>query len=227
MKLFFGDAIKILNNLPPESVDLIVTDPPYKCISGGKPHKKGQPSGMLSLNDGKVFNHNDCPPSQYMQLLYSVLKSGCHAYIMTNLLNLKEMMDEAIKAGFKIHNLLVWEKNNATPSRWYMKNAEFTLFLRKGKAKRINNVGSKMVHKFSNILGNKTHPTEKPVELMRFYIENSSNIGDIVLDPFMGTGSTGMACLYTGRSFIGIEVDSKYYEIAKDKFKQAMQDESK
>ena len=82
-----GNAIEELNKMPPESVDLVVTDPPYKCISGGKPHKKGQPSGMLSLNDGKVFDHNDCPPRKYMPLLYRVLKSGCHAYIMTNLLN--------------------------------------------------------------------------------------------------------------------------------------------
>lgn len=194
-----------------------MTDPPYKCISGGKPHKKGQPSGMLSLNDGKVFDYNDCPPRQYMPLLYRVLKNGCHAYVMTNFLNLREMMDEATKAGFQMHNLLVWEKNNATPSRWYMKNAEFTLFLRKGKAKRIKNVGSKMVHRFNNILGDKTHPTEKPVELMKFYIENSSNEGDVVLDPFMGSGSTGLACLDAGREFIGIEVDNKYYEIAKDR----------
>lgn len=218
MKLILGDAIDTLNNLPPESVDLIVTDPPYKCIRGGKPDRsKGAPSGMLSLNDGKVFSHNDCPAKQYMSLLYRVLKSGCHAYVMTNLLNLREMMDEATKAGFQIHNLLVWEKNNATPSRWYMKNAEFTLFLRKGKAKRINHLGSKMVHKFKNNLGGRIHPTEKPIELMKFYIENSSNFGDVVLDPFMGTGSTGLACLDTGREFIGIEVDSKYYEKAKDR----------
>lgn len=212
-----GNAIEELNKMPPESVDLVVTDPPYKCISGGKPHKKGQPSGMLSLNDGKVFDNNDCPPRKYMSLLYRVLKSGCHAYIMTDLLNLQEMMEEAIKAGFKIHNLLVWEKNNATPSRWYMKNAEFTLFLRKGKAKCINNVGSKMVHRFNNILGNKDHPTEKPVELMKFYIENSSNMGDVVLDPFMGAGSTGIACMECHRNFIGIEIDGRYFDTARNR----------
>lgn len=132
------------------------------------------------------------------------------------------MMEEAIKAGFKIHNLLVWEKNNATPSRWYMKNAEFTLFLRKGKAKRINNVGSKMVHRFNNILGNKDHPTEKPVELMKFYIENSSNMGDVVLDPFMGAGSTGIACMECHRNFIGIEIDGRYFDTARNRINDSL-----
>ena len=213
-ELYNGDALDILASMEDESIDLVVTDPPYKCISGGKPKSKGQPSGMLSKNDGKIFNENDIAIEDWMPQLYRVLKNGSHAYVMTNLLNLEKMMLVARQVGFDIHNLLVWEKNNATPSRWYMKNAEFTLFLRKGKAKRINNVGSKMVHRFNNILGKKVHPTEKPVELMLFYIENSSNIGDVVLDPFMGAGSTGVACLDCGRKFVGIEKDREYFNIA-------------
>lgn len=216
-KLYNGDALDILVSMEDESIDLVVTDPPYKCISGGKPKSKGQPSGMLSKNDGKIFNENDIAIEDWMPQLYRVLKNGSHAYVMTNLLNLEKMMLVARQVGFEIHNLLVWEKNNATPSRWYMKNAEFTLFLRKGKAKRINNVGSKMVHRFNNILGKKVHPTEKPVELMHFYIENSSNIGDVVLDPFMGAGSTGVACLDCGRKFVGIEKDSEYFNIAEER----------
>lgn len=144
-KLHNGDALDILASMEDESIDLVVTDPPYKCISGGKPKSKGQPSGMLSKNDGKIFNENDIAIEDWMPQLYRVLKNGSHAYVMTNLLNLETMMLVARQVGFNIHNLLVWEKNNATPCRWYMKNAEFTLFLRKGKAKRINNVGSKMV----------------------------------------------------------------------------------
>ena len=216
-KLYNGDALDILASMEDESIDLVVTDPPYKCISGGKPKSKGQPSGMLSKNDGKIFNENDIAIEDWMPQLYRVLKNGSHAYVMTNLLNLETMMLVARQVGFNIHNLLVWEKNNATPCRWYMKNAEFTLFLRKGKAKRINNVGSKMVHRFNNILGKKVHPTEKPVELMLFYIENSSNIGDVVLDPFMGAGSTGVACLDCGRKFVGIEKDSEYFNIAEER----------
>ena len=97
-----------------------------------------------------------------------------------------------------------------------MKNCEYILFLRKGKAKWINNIGdSKTVHKFNNIIGNKYHPTEKPIDLLQFYITNSSSVDDIILDPFMGSGSTGVACKNLNRKFIGIEIDDTYYEIAK------------
>lgn len=123
------------------------------------------------------------------------------------------------ECGFQLHNLLVWKKNNATPNRWYMKNCEFTLFLRKGSAKTINNVGSKMVHEFNNIIGNKTHPTEKPVDLMKFYIENSSNNGDIVFDPFCGTGASMVAAKELGRQYVGCEIDKEYHSIATNRLR--------
>ncbi|MBO5080374.1 MAG: site-specific DNA-methyltransferase [Bacteroidaceae bacterium] len=170
---------------------------------------------MLQKNDGKIFENNNLLIGDWMPLLYRVLKENTHAYVMTNFLNLEEMMMEAKKAGFLIHNLLIWEKNNVTPSRWYMKNAEYTLFIRKGKSKPINNLGSKTVHQFDNIIGSKTHPTEKPVDLMKLYVGNSSELGQVVLDPFMGTGSTGIACKELGRRFIGIEKDKSYFDVAR------------
>lgn len=215
IELWQGDCLELMKNIEDNLVDLIVTDPPYKCISGGKPHKKGQPSGILSKNDGKIFEHNNIEPEVWIPELYRVLKEGSQCYIMVNTINLENYLRICRECGFGLHSVLCWKKNNATPSRWYMKNCEFTLFLRKGKAKTINNVGSKMVHEFDNIIGNKLHPTEKPVQLMEYYIANSSNIDDIVLDPFMGVGSTGVACKYLNRKFIGIELDNTYFEIAK------------
>lgn len=211
--LYHDDCMNVLKNISDNSIDLVVTDPPYKVISGGKPHKKGQPSGMLSKNDGKIFKYNNIKPEVWMPEVYRVLKEGTHCYIMTNTINLEDYLRIARECGFGLHNVLSWEKNNCTPSRWYMKNGEFTLFLRKGKAKAINNLGSKMIHSFDNIIGNKIHPTEKPVELMKFYIENSSNVGDIVLDPFMGSNSTGRACRELDRKFIGIEIDDEYFKV--------------
>ena len=70
------------------------------------------------------------------------------------------------------------------------------------------------MHSFDNIIGNKQHPTEKPVDLMKLYVENSSQVGDTVLDPFMGVGSTGVACKELGRNFIGVELDEQYFDIA-------------
>ena len=214
--------MKILKTIPDNSIDLICCDPPYRVISGGKPHKKGQPSGILSKNDGKIFEHNDIKPETWIPEAYRVLKDGCQCYIMVNVLNMESYLRICRETGFGLHNILCWQKNNVTPSRWYMKNCEFTLFLRKGQAKTINNVGSKMIHQFDNIIGNKLHPTEKPVELMKYYIENSSDKGDIVLDMFMGAGSTGVAAKELGRDFIGIEIDKKYYDIAKNRIMQDM-----
>lgn len=98
-----------------------------------------------------------------------------------------------------------------------MNSYEMILMLRKGKAKYINNMGTKNILKIPNIIGNKKHPTEKPVELMRILIENSSNENDIILDLFVGAGATAVACKESNRKFIGCEIDSKYYKIAKSR----------
>ena len=220
VQLYQGDCLELMKNIPDGSVDLIVTDPPYRCISGGRAGKRNQPTGILMKNDGKLFDHNDVKASEFFPELYRVLKDGTHCYVMVNLLNLQEFMNAAYQAGFKIHNLLIWKKNNVTPNRWYMKNCEFTLFLYKGKAKYINDCGSKQCHEFNNIVGRKLHPTEKPVALMEYYILNSSAENDTVLDPFMGAGSTGIAAIHTGRKFIGMELDEKYYKIAAERIEK-------
>lgn len=217
-RLIQGDCLAIMDELIKEGVivDAIITDPPYRVISGGKPKHKGQPSGLLSKNDGKIFTHNDLKEEDWFPKIFKLLKNGGHCYIMTNTLNLERYLRLARETGFLLHNLLVWEKNNCTPNRWYMKNCEYTLFLRKGKAKPINNVGDKTVHKFKN-KQNKAHPSEKPIELMEMYIENSTNENDLVLDFTMGSCSTGVACKNTNRKFIGIELDDKYFSICQER----------
>lgn len=215
--IFNCDCINGMNHMPDNSVDLIVTDPPYKTITGGTKDgaKSDRPKGVLSKNKNLFKYQNGICIKSWIGELYRVLREGKHCYIFTNSLNIKEMLIEAENAGFKLHNVLVWEKNNCTPSQFYMKNCEYILFFRKGKAKWINDIGrSKTVHSFKNIIGNKFHPTQKPVELLEFYITNSSEKGDIVFDPFIGSGSTALAALHTGRKFIGYEIDEKYYQIA-------------
>jgi site-specific DNA-methyltransferase (adenine-specific) len=81
-------------------------------------------------------------------------------------------------------------------------------------------MGTKNVLQINNIIGNKKHPTEKPVELMKILIQNSTEGGQIVIDPFMGSGTTGVACKELNRNFIGIEIDEKYYEIAKRRIEE-------
>ena len=215
LKLHLADARDILRQLPSESIDCIVTDPPYRVISGGAGKMgDGSPSGVIGPNDGKVFAHNSVKFSEYLHDLFRVLRDPGHIYLMVNFMNLETAFAELRRAGFDIHNLLIARKQNATPNRWYMKNAEYTILARKGKAFAINDCGSMTCHDWVNPVGDKCHPTEKSVDLMRLYIENSTQPGDVVLDPFAGAGATGIACRDTGRSFIGVELDVTYYTIA-------------
>jgi len=218
MTIICADARHVMRAMPACSVDLIVTDPPYRTISGGNRESGnqpyGRPSGMLSRNDGRIFEHNDAPVETWMPLLHRVLTSPGHCYVMTNLLNLWPFRDAALRVGFQVHNLLIWRKNTVTPNRWYMKNAEYILFLRKGPARSVYTPSAKMVLEHDNPR-NKSHETEKPVGLMRDMILASSREGETVFDPFCGSGATGVAAVETGRQFLGIEIDPIYAERAR------------
>ena len=216
--LRLGNAIEILKTIPNESIDCVVTDPPYKIITGGDSNGKNsiRPKGILKGN--RELMRTVPKFSEWLPELFRVLKDGTQSYIMVNSSNLLKMANEIEKAGFKIQNFLVWQKNNCTPSQFYMKNCEYTIFFRKGKSKYINDIGgSKTVHSFDNIIGNKVHPTEKPIDLMEFYINNSTNENETVLDPFMGSGTTGVACKNLNRQFIGIEMQEDYFNIASER----------
>jgi len=216
--LKMSDALEVLKTIPNESIDCVVTDPPYKIITGGDSNGKNsiRPKGILKGN--RELMRTVPKFSEWLPELFRVLKDRTQSYIMVNSSNLLKMANEIEKAGFKIQNFLVWQKNNCTPSQFYMKNCEYTIFFRKGKSKYINDIGgSKTVHSFDNIIGNKVHPTEKPIDLMEFYINNSTNENETVLDPFMGSGTTGVACKNLNRQFIGIEMQEDYFNIASER----------
>lgn len=101
-------------------------------------------------------------------------------------------------------------KNTCTANRWYMKEMELVCFFYKKPAKKINNAGSKQIFEFDNPK-NKRHPTEKPVELIAHYIENSTQPDEIVLDPFAGSGSSAIAAQLTGRRWISFESDDTHF----------------
>lgn len=184
--------------------------------------------GILNDNDfttyarqGKLFKHNDIKFSDWLPEVYRILKPGKHIYIYISARNIKELQVEAEKVGFKYQQIIIWKKNNATPNKYYLNSYEMILMMRKGKARNINNMGTKNLLEIPNILGGKkTHPTEKPVELNEIFISNSSDEGETVLDPFMGTGSCGVACKNLARNFIGIEIDEKYFNIAKERLEE-------
>lgn len=206
--------------------DLAVTDPPYRWnfTTGGRAKndvfaKKWQ--GSISGKDivKASLNYNNVDFQQWMPVVFESLTPNSHCYVMTNDKNLQSALNAATYAGFKLHNVLAWKKNNCTPNKWYMKNLEYIIFLYKGKAFPINNLNSAQLIEVKNIPGKtKRHPTEKPVGLLKFLIENSSAEGQHVLDPFMGCGSTGVAAVELNRAFTGIEIDPKYYDLALAEF---------
>lgn len=235
-KLYNDDCLTVLKNIPDKSIDCIITDCPYHIVSGGctndpvKIARYSIPSGILQRkrdeqNDdaikytrqGKLFKHNDIEFEDWLPEVYRVLKDDTHCYIMINPRNLKELWQKAENAGFIFQQLIVWDKGNSTPNRWYMNAYELILMLRKGKAKKINNLGSSNIIRVPNITRIKKHPTEKPVDLMTVLVKNSTNENDIVLDPFMGVGGTGLAAIDANRHFVGIEIDQDYYSIAEQR----------
>jgi site-specific DNA-methyltransferase (adenine-specific) len=210
VELYNEDCLKIFKQIPNSSIDLIVTDCPYHIVSGGctndvvkigRYHEMGKgwnhrytgenDSAVEDTRKGKIFRHNEIKFSEWLPEAYRVLKQETHCYIMINPRNVKELQQEAEKVGFSFQNILIWDKGNATPNKWYMNAYEMILMLRKGKAKNINIMGSKNIIRVPNITRIKQHPTEKPVDLMKLLIENSSQKGEIVLDPFMGVGGGG------------------------------------
>lgn len=237
-KIINDDCLNVLKDIPDNSIDLVCTDCPYKIISGGcttgtygnlrgcgRCAKKWETAGQLDANyenvkSGKMFDNNDIRFEQWLPEIYRVLKDNTYCYIMVNGRNLAELQKQAEKVGFVYQNLLVWEKGNATPNKFYLNACEFILMLRKGGERWINNMGSKTILRVPNIIGDKCHPTEKPVSLMEILIANSTNENDLVLEPFAGGGATCIAAKNLKRRFIGIEIDEEYAKIAQDRLEQ-------
>ena len=224
-KIYNMDCLEGLKLIPDNSIDLIVTDPPYKITAKGN---AGNSGGMMQKKlsmKGKIFQHNDIEPEQYIPEFYRILKDKSHCYIMTNHINLQKMLNVATECGFKFIKSLIWNKGNKIMGQYYMSQFEYILFFRKGGGKKINFCGTSDILSIPNIetkdeKGQNLHDTEKPVELMRVLIENSSQDNEIILDPFMGIGTTVIACINTNRNFIGFEIDKQYYEIANKRIEE-------
>jgi len=212
-----GNSIQLLNELQPGSVDLIFTDPPYKLIGGGC--KKS----MMRLRDadpesafttsGEVFRTPTPEFKEWLPGVYRALKDDAYAFIMINDVNLRVLWNAAEDAGFKFCQLLVMGKTHAVPSSYFFKSCEFILMFRKGAYTKFEKYGQRSYIEVKTAKGKeKIHPTEKPTELIKPILEACSKPGDLILDPFMGSASTGVAALELGRRFIGFEIDPIFYE---------------
>ncbi|MCF7700530.1 DNA-methyltransferase [Loktanella sp. M215] len=218
--LYLGDARQILPTLP-GIADCVVTDVPYVLTSG---RNAVQVMGGIFAQDAYDNGGNLMDTVRWSEIggpIFRACKADADAYIMSNDKNLFAAHGGFTGAGWKFHNLLVWDKIRVTRNRWYMKNLEFTLYLWKGRAKVINDCGSKQSFAL-NAAKATQHPTEKPVALMAQYILNSTPPGDLVLDPFMGTGATLVAAAQAGRHGVGIEINPDHFDVAVARVRAAL-----
>lgn len=216
IELYNDDCLEVFKNIEDESVDLICTDPPYKKVQGGCTNHAVTLKGALreEMAKGTFFKHNEIKFENWIPEIYRVLKNDTHCYIFSDDRNLNDILTIGKKVGFKLLNILTWKKTKHCPNRYYLKNSEFIVMFRKGRAKNINNMGTYQILEFNNV-EKKVHPSEKPLDLLETLISNSSNMGDVVMDPFMGSGTCGITCKKLNRNFIGIELEEKYFNIAK------------
>lgn len=229
IRMYNEDCIDILKNMIQNNikVDLIVCDPAYPTTSRGGTGNSGGMCKSKEFSSGKVFKYNDCHVSNWMPLVYEILKDNSHCYIMTNHVNLIEYLNTAKECGFHFIKSLIWNKGNKIMGQCYMSQFEYILFFRKGAHKKINNCGTSDILDIPNKKqkdenGKNLHDTEKPVDLMKILIENSSNEGELVLDFMCGINATGVACKQLNRKYIGIELDEKYFDIGVNRIKEEL-----
>ena len=221
--LYNDDCFKILDEMPERSVDCIITDPPYDSpnIHGGselanKPIYKD--NFFRSINESYDIE-------RFLDLCDWVCKK-VNAYIFCNNSQISTIMTWGESHGY-ITTLLVWNKYNSIPfaNGVWRQDAEFIVHIREEGA-IFNNVNAEVKRKVKRypLLSNKIHPAQKPLALIDDFVRIGTNEGDIVCDPFMGSGTTGVSCLRLGRKFIGIEKDKDFFEIAKQRINDTEKD---
>lgn len=221
MRLNYIDCLDGLREVPDHSVDLIVTDPPY-FLSMGHAGCKDTAFAVNSdqVNSNRTFGDLSIAKPFYKQLFQEfrrVLKPNGAFYYFTDWRGYAFYFP-IINAELPVRNLIVWDKLSG-PGSYYTFAHELIIF---GTAapKLLHKGGTNVwrIKAFSSGAkstdGEKVHPTQKPVELIKKMVEDSTEPGAVVLDTFMGSGTTAVACLKSGRQFIGFEQDEKYHAIA-------------
>jgi site-specific DNA-methyltransferase (adenine-specific) len=215
-----GNCIELLPTLPACSAEGVLTDPPYALIGGGVKtpiHRGGGFAGHARETKGRMFA--SVPKfDEWAEVLAAPLTPSAEALVMTNDRNLPAMWEALRRHGWKWHNLIVWDKVYQVNNMWYQKQAEFILYLYRGRARRLRNLGASTLCRFAPPR-NRTHISEKPVALLEWLISNHDWV--TVLDPFMGSGSTGEAAIRQGRGFIGIEIEATDYQAAATRIQAA------
>ena len=212
------DAVAWLRNLPSESVDLLITDPAYESL------EKHRAVGTTTRLKHSKSSSNDWfsifPNSRFAELfaeVFRVLRRDTHFYLFCDAETMFVAKPEAERAGFRFWKPLVWDKRTIGMGYHYRARYEFVLFFEKGK-RRLNNLGVADVFSVPRV--HRGYPAEKPPAVAEILINQSSEPGQLVADPFMGSGSTGVAALTLGRRFIGTDLNPEAVRLAAGRLRE-------
>lgn len=219
-----GDCLEIMKTIKDGTIDLVVTDPPY-LINYKTNRRKDKEHDFCS-----VIKNDNNPQliSNYIKECYRIMKNDTAMYMFCSCDKVDYFKQELENAGFKIKNMIIWVKNNWTAGdlqAQFGKQYEIIFLVNKGRClfngKRITDIWN-----FNRVVGkNQLHQNQKPIDLLKQCILKHSKENDIIFDGFMGSGSTGVACVNTNRNFIGIELDEKYFDIAKERIEKEVQND--
>ena len=212
MRLMMGDCLDRMAEIEDGSVDLVLTDIPY-----GEVNRKSGGLRVLDKGCADTFDNALIPG-----LVNSLIRvSNGASYVFCGTMQISIIAESFVAAGLTVR-VGAWNKTNPSPmngSRLWVSGLEFCVYAR--KANSTHNENCKKALWDSPTGRSKIHPTQKPIALFERLVKASSNEGDTVFDPFMGSGTTGVACANTNRHFIGIERDPAYFQIAKDRIEEA------
>jgi site-specific DNA-methyltransferase (adenine-specific) len=213
------DAVDFLRTLPSASVNLLITDPPYESL------EKHRAVGTTTRLSHSKSSSNDWfevfPNARFPELLTQVervLAPDSHFYLFCDQETMFVVKPMAETVGLKFWKPLVWDKEKIGMGYHYRARYEFVLFFEKGKRK-LSNLGVADVISVPRIF--KGYPTEKPSEVSRILIEQSSQLGDLVVDPFCGSSSVGVAAVGLGRRYLGNDQSPTALELSRERLTAA------
>ena len=218
-KVHLGDSYKLIKEIDDNSVDCIYTDIPYKYCNGGQGHsemgvrtakKKEELKDISSGIDYAILD-------DFVRVMKKI-----NCFIWCSKLQILDIMNYFEKLGCN-SEILMWGKTNPTPqtNNTWLPDIEYCLYFRE-KCVKLND-GYEIKSKYYISNANKSdknkfdHPTIKPLELVERHLKHATQPNDLVLDPFIGSGTTGIACENTNRNYIGIEIEPKWYNVSTDR----------
>ena len=209
-KIYNEDCLEGMKRIPDKSIDLIVTDPPY--LINYTRHVKGHRFSKPILND----NNNKQLIIDYIKECYRVMKDNTAMYMFSSHKTV-DIFKQELEKYFNVKNIIIWDKQRqgmGDTSTVFGFQYELIFFVSKGQPK-INGKRLSDIWSFPKIVGKQQmHQNQKPIELITQCILKHSREDDIILDGFIGSGTTAIACLNTNRNFIGFELDKEYFDIA-------------